>query len=61
MVDAVALAVTDSLLKAVAGSSFALKSPGVNRCSVSGQSKAIRVDQALLNGMIQELGLEDVK
>jgi hypothetical protein len=61
MVDAVALAVADSLLKAVAGTGFAFKGPGVNRCSISGKSKTIRFDQALPDGMIQEQGLKDVK
>ena len=61
MVDAVALAVADSLLKAVAGTGFAFKGPGVNRSPISGQSKTIMFDQALLNGMIQKQGLKDFK
>lgn len=61
MVDTIAFAVTDPFFQAITGTGFPLTCRGINRSPVTRDCKVLQADQSLINGFVQELGLEDIK
>ena len=61
MVESVAFTVTDPFFQAITGTGFPLPCAGINRSTITGDSKVLKINQALINGFIQKLGFKDVK
>ena len=61
VINAVAFTVADPFFKAITGAGFSFPCAGINRCSITSDSKIIEVNQPPFNGFIQKLGAEDIK
>lgn len=61
VVDAVAFTVTDPIFQAITGTGFPFPCCGINRGSITGDSKVTQIDQSFINGFIQELGFKDIE
>lgn len=61
VIEAAAFAVTDPFFHAIARTGLPLPGTGVNRGSVTGNGKVLKVDQFLANGSIQKHRFKDIK